>query len=319
MVLIRLFAIILGTVFVYCFVFKLGAFDKVIMESVVSVIPSFSHSRNGNEVQKSLRRVPEGSAVAILPGGFLVTNAHVLGNASKVDIRLNDGRLVLGKIVGRDKFTDIALLKTAKQFQVPNIGLNPKIASRVCAIGNQFGLGLSVTCGVISAIHRTGTGFNPIEDFIQTDASINPGGSGGALINDKGDLLGIVSAIFTKNSDSNIGVNFATSIEMVLRVVKDLKKFGRVKRGKSGIRVFPLNREQRRNYTGAVIGYVKENSAADKAGLKAKDIIVKIGKRLINRHTDVSSAFHKFYPGDEVLVEYVRLDKVGKTVIVLSP
>ena len=315
----KLFVIVMSTVLVFGFVFKSVAFDIVIMNSVVSVIPNFNHDSKTNDASKRVRRVPEGSAVAILPDGFLVTNSHVLGNASKVDIRLNDGRLVSGKIVGRDQFTDIALLKVSKEFVVPTIALDPEIASPVCAIGNQFGLGLSVTCGVISATHRTGTGFNPIEDFIQTDASINPGGSGGALINDKGELLGIVSAIFTKNSDSNIGVNFATSIGMVLRVVKDLKRFGRVKRGKSGIRVFPLNREQRRKHRGAVIRYVKQNSAAEKGGLQPNDIIIKIGKRLIYRQTDVSSAFHKFYPGDKVLVEYVRRDKIEKTIIILLP
>ena len=146
-----------------------------VMESVVSLLPEWPGA-------ESRPKEPEGTAVAVMPGGYLATNDHVLGDAKKVKIRLNDGRLMAVEIIGRDAVTDIALIKAPMDFPVLPFGGNPGLGESVCAIGNQFGMGLSITCGVASALHRTGTGFNEIEDFIKTDAVINPGGSGGALI-----------------------------------------------------------------------------------------------------------------------------------------
>ena len=163
---------------------------------------------------------PEGTAVAIKPGGYLVTNFHVIRRALSISVRLTDGRLLTAEVVGVDPLTDLALIKVPEDITVLPIGQEPPLADPVCAIGNQFGLGLSVTCGVVSATHRTGTGFNQIEDFIQTDATVNPGASGGALVNDQNQLIGVLSAIFTKKSDANLGVNFAASTRLVLRVVE---------------------------------------------------------------------------------------------------
>ena len=196
------------------------SFDSKIMNSVVAVIPA----RPGQTPRggTGTRDAPEGTAGAVFDGGYLVTNAHVLGRAAKADIRLANGRLVAVEIVGRDLRTDLALLKATMEFPVPQTASAPKLGGRVCAIGNQFGLGLSVTCGVVSARRRTSIGFNPIEDFVQTDASVNPGGSGGALVDGEGRLVGIVSAIFTKKSDADIGVNFAAAMGLVRRLVDDL-------------------------------------------------------------------------------------------------
>ena len=150
------------------------------------------------------------------------------------------------------------------------------LADPVCAVGNQFGLGLSVTCGVVSAIGRSGTGFNPIEDFVQTDASINPGGSGGPLLDQNTQLVGMVSAIFTKQSDADIGVNFATSTRLLMRVVTDLRDHGRVQRGQVGFRAGPIPPPLNQNITGAMVSRVDPDGAAFKAGLDAGDIITHV-------------------------------------------
>ncbi len=201
-------------------------FPRRVLDSVVSVLPEWPDAGARPEE-------PEGSAVAILPGGYLATNVHVLGRAEKVTVRYPDGRLAAADIVGQDPLTDIALLRVDRNLPVLPVAPGPALGEPVCTVGNQFGLGLSVTCGSVSALHRTGTGFNPIEDFVQTDAVVNPGGSGGALVDRQGRLVGLISAIFTKDSDANIGINFAASTALVLRIVEDLAKHGRVLRSHS--------------------------------------------------------------------------------------
>ena len=247
------------------------------MKSVVAVIPE--RPRQLSIVGTGAWDALEGTAVAMFKGGYLVTNAHVLGRAVNVDIRLADGRLVAVEIVGRDTRTDLALLKAPMEFPVPRTAPAPTIGGRVCAIGNQFGPGLSVTCGVVSALRRTNAGFNPVEDFVQTDAAINPGGSGGALVDGEGRLVGIVSAIFTKQSDADIGVNFAAVIGLVLRVVGDIKDHGRVKIGRSGLLTAPLSLEDRRQWSGARVARIISGSAAEASDLEVGDIVTRIDDR----------------------------------------
>ena len=163
-------------------------FSPDILKSVVSLLPEWPEAG-------SRPKEPEGTAVAIMPGGYLATNDHIIGPAKSIKIRLEDGRILPAEIIGRDKMTDIALVKVPLDLPVPAFAPEPALGARVCAIGNQFGLGLSVTCGVVSAVRRTGTGFNPIEDFIQTDAVVSPGGSGGALVDGKGRLVGLATLL----------------------------------------------------------------------------------------------------------------------------
>jgi len=266
-----------------------------ILNSVVSLLPEWPSTRRRP-------KEPEGTAVAILPGGYLATNDHVIGPATKIKIRLHDGRVLPAEIIGRDPLTDLALIKAPMDLPVLIQGGEPGLGDRVCAIGNQFGMGLSVTCGVASALHRTGTGFNRIEDFIQTDAVVNPGGSGGALINAQGHLIGLVSAIFTKDSDANIGVNFAASIKLVMRVVRDIKETGRVIRGYPGFRVRDLSLEERRTVAGVAVNQISTSDT----GLEIGDIIVAIGERKILRASDVPSAIHMVRPGQSLDVEIIR-------------
>ena len=294
-------------------------FSPEILKSVVSVLPEWPGFEPPPAGRSGRTQNPEGTAVAVLPGGYLVTNVHVIGRAEKIKIRLDDGRIMAAEIVGRDSPTDLALIKAPIDLPVPAFAGEPPLGGRVCAIGNQFGMGLSVTCGVVSALHRTGTGFNEIEDFIQTDAVINPGGSGGALVDDGGRLVGVVSAIFTKDSDANIGVNFASSIKLVMRVMGDLRSRGQVIRGETGFGVRELTTAERATLTGAAIDRIARGGPAIAAGLAVGDVITVVGDRTIRRASDVTSAIHMARAGDTVDIAYSRGGKPGKASLTLAP
>jgi len=294
------------------------AFEQNTLKSVVSVLPNWLRWKQDNTATR-MPDAPEGTAVAIFKDGYLITNAHVLGSAKEVDIRLNDGKLIAAKIVGRDLGTDLALLKVPHDFPVLEVAVAPNLGDDVCTIANQFGLGLSVTCGVVSAVHRTGTGFNVIEDFIQTDAGVNPGGSGGALVDRNSRLVGMVSAIFTKKSDSNIGINFATSTNLLMRVATDLRDHGRVFWARPGFRVGALSTDQRRKWTGAKIIHIEPGGGAEKAKLAKGDILNRVGNRQIFKPTDVASALAYYHPGGTVPITYLRDGHPSETVLTLAP
>ena len=286
------------------------AFPAEVLESVVSVLPDWPAG-------EALPERPEGSGVAVLAGGYIATNLHVLGRAATVKVRLHDGRVLPAEIVGRDPLTDIALLRAPLDLPLLAAGPEPALGEKVCALGNPFGLGLSLSCGVVSALHRTGTGFNAIEDFIQTDAAVNPGGSGGALLDAEGRLVGLVSAIFTKASDANIGVNFAASRALLMRVVEDLAAHGRVIRGKSGLRVADLEDDERATLVGARITHA--SGAAEAAGLAPGDVIATIAGRAIRRASDVTSALHLHRPGEPIKITYSRGGGTRTTTLYLAP
>ena len=316
-----LFSLLLKKLIVIQIVFFLGnlitktvlaeEFNSRVLKSVVSLLPEWPDSN------KNFKE-PEATAIAILPGGYLATNDHVIRQANSIKVKLNDGRVLPSKIIGRDFLTDIALIKIP--LDIPILPLRNIIAlgEDVCVIGNQFGLGLSVTCGVVSALHRTGTGFNPIEDFIQTDAVVNPGASGGALVDRKGNLVGLVSAIFTKNSDANIGVNFASSIKLVMRVVRELREKGRVIRGNPGFKVRNLSRDERRTFVGALITHVSKKGPAKDSDLRVGDIIFKIGDRNITRSSDIPSALHMVRAGISINISFFRNGKNKTTILTIS-
>ena len=294
------------------------AFSPNLLNSVVSVLPVWP-SYNGNQVNQTRQlEEPEGTAVAIKPDGYLVTNFHVIRRALSVSVRLRDGRLLPAEIIGGDILTDLALIKIAEDIAVLPFGQEPTIAAPVCAIGNQFGLGLSVTCGVVSAIHRTGTGFNQIEDFIQTGAAVNPGASGGALVDAENRLVGVLSAIFTKKSDANLGVNFAASMRLVIRVVEDLISYRKVIRGRVGMRVQDNPKRKRRYKSRATIMGITSGGSAEAAGLKVDDIITKIGERPIRKSSDVASEINMYRVGDKIKMTVRRYDHVHTIILQMS-
>ena len=273
---------------------------STLFRSVVSVLPEWPPDvRRGEE--------PEGSGVVILDGRTILTAAHIVDRALSVRIRTYDGEILDARIKGRDRATDLSVLTIGRQLPAIRIEeKDPALGEKVCAIGNAFGLGLSVTCGVVSGVHRAGMGFNRVEDFIQTDAAVNPGASGGALVNAEGNLVGLLSAIFTKKSDANIGVNFAVSARLAIGVGKTLKEKGRVRRSISGMRLAQAPRDGQTGKLGSVVVSVRPGSLAEKAGLKAEDIILKAGGRRIRKPADFVSVMSSIDAAGFLEVEITR-------------
>ncbi len=228
-----------------------------------------------------------GSGVIIdADAGYIVTNFHVIEGADEIAITLHDGQQLEAKIIGSDPEADVAILKVEhEKLELTHIPFADSSELRVgdfaVAIGNPFGLGQTVTSGIISALGRTGLGIEGYEDFIQTDASINPGNSGGALVNLRGELIGINTAILASGGAGNVGIGFAIPINMVRQLADQLIEYGEVRRGMLGVimqnltpelaRAFGLDRHQ-----GVVISQVIEDSAASKAGLKTGDVVLQI-------------------------------------------
>lgn len=293
------------------------AFDEAVLDSVVRIKPDWPMAARGRDAQGAPRD-PQGTGFAILPGGYIVTNLHVIGAAKTVDVLLQDGRQIPAETVGRHAPTDIALLKIPIDLAPITHATNISLANPVCAVGNQFGLGLSVTCGVVSAVGRSGTGFNPIEDFVQTDASINPGGSGGPLLDQKTQLVGMVSAIFTKQSDADIGVNFATSTRLLMRVVTDLRDHGRVQRGQVGFRAGPVPPPLNQEFSGAMVSRVDPDSLAFKEGLDAGDIITHVNGNRITHPGALEMAIFMTAPGQDMVLKTLRGDQAGRILFKVS-
>lgn len=295
-------------------------FPAAVLASVVTVLPIRATERPPRATPGDLRRQERsGSGVAIRPGGYIATNAHVIDGAREIYVRLADGRELPAKIVAQDAATDLAVIKVDAPLPALEMAPEPAIGAPVCGVGNPFGVGLSVTCGVVSAVRRTGMGFNPIEDFIQTDAVLNPGSSGGALVDGEGRLVGLVSAIFTRQSDANIGVNFAASTALLNRVVDDLLAHGTVRRVSAGWRLAPVPRAQRREHAGLRLVSVSPSGAAAKAGFETGDLITAIGGRAVRKRSDAITAVQLQRPGDEVRITYRRSGKIEMATLVFAP
>ena len=247
--------------------------------------PLFKRFFRGFENMPQRKEVKSlGSGVIIdAEAGYIVTNHHVVEGADEIAVTLHDGQQLEATIVGSDSEADVAILKVEydklKLTHIPFADSSElRVGDFVVAIGNPFGLGQTVTSGIVSAMGRTGLGIEGYEDFIQTDASINPGNSGGALVNLNGELVGINTAILSSGGTGNVGIGFAIPINMVRQLADQLIEYGEVRRGMLGVimqnltpelsRAFGLERHQ-----GVVISQVVEDSAASKAGLKVGDVV----------------------------------------------
>jgi serine protease Do len=225
-----------------------------------------------------------GSGVIVdAPRGYVLTNNHVVEQVSTVQITTKDGRQLAAKVMGRDPATDIAVLKISSPAGLKAISFGDsdalEVGDFVIAIGNPFGLGQTVTSGLVSALSRTGLGKQGYEDFIQTDAAINPGNSGGALVNLKGELIGINSAIISPGG-GNVGIGFAIPINMARRVMEQIVENGRVERGRIGVSLQDIHPSSERS-DGARIAEVAAGSPAEKAGLRKGDVITRADDRPI--------------------------------------
>lgn len=256
--------------------------------------------------------------------GLVLTNNHVIANAVQITVTLRDGRQLEAELIGTDPETDVAVIKIPPE-EIIHIDIADsdelRVGDFVVAIGNPFGLGQTVTSGIVSALSRSGLGIEGYEDFIQTDASINPGNSGGALVNLRGELVGINTAIFSQ-SGGNIGIGFAIPINLAMQITEQLLATGKVQRGFLGISTQDLNPalveafalEQNK---GAVITSVIEDSPAGKAGLQPGDILVKINDRDVKNASDVRNRFGLLVIGEQVVFEILRggQKKIIKTTV----
>src|ERR1700722_5413452 len=255
-----------------------------------------------------------GSGVIVdAKNGYIITNHHVVENASEITITLLDNRSFTAKVVGTDEGADIAVLQ-AKQ---PNLVAMPlgdsahlEVGDFVVAIGNPFGVQHTVTAGIVSALGRSGINPEGYEDFIQTDASINPGNSGGALVNLRGELVGINSAILSGNG-GNIGIGFAIPVNMVKGVMDQLIKYGQVKRGILGVSIYPVSPEIAKEYglvesSGALVTAVAPGSPAEHAGIKTGDIITSINGVMMKRPGEVRNTIGMLRVGDKVDIGLLR-------------
>jgi serine protease Do/serine protease DegQ len=273
------------------------------------------------QVQQAL-----GSGVVVdAEKGYIITNHHVIGGADEISVKLSDGRTVPAKLVGSDPETDIAVLqiKAEKLTALPlSDSDNLRVGDFVVAVGNPFGLSQTVTSGIVSAMGRSGLGIEGYEDFIQTDASINPGNSGGALVNLRGEVVGINTAILSK-SGGNVGIGFAIPVNMVKDVMAQLIKHGSVQRGTLGAQAQDLTPELAAAFgikatKGAVVTQVSGDSPAEKAGLKAGDIITRVNGRPVQDATDVRNRIGLLRIGQKVEMDILRDSKQRHLVAVVE-
>jgi serine protease DegQ len=224
-----------------------------------------------------------GSGVIVSTSGYVLTNHHVVEAADEIEVALADGKKLLAKVVGNDPETDLAVLRVdAENLHAINFGSSDtlRVGDVVLAIGNPFGVGQTVTSGIISALGRTGLGINTFENFIQTDAAINPGNSGGALIDASGNLIGINTAIFSRSGGS-MGIGFAIPVSTAHMVLEQIVKSGSVTRGWIGVEVQEITGPVAESFKlgstrGALIAGVLRGGPADKAGVKPGDVLVEI-------------------------------------------
>jgi serine protease Do/serine protease DegQ len=257
--------------------------------------------------------------------GFILTNHHVVSGADEIQVSLIDGEILDAEIVGSDAATDIALLKVDGNGLVDMpIGDSEavRVGDFVLAIGNPFGLGHTVTSGIVSALGRTGISANGYEDFIQTDASINPGNSGGALVNMNGELVGVNSAIISRTG-GNVGIGFAVPTEIAGSIMRQILDFGEVRRGLLGVTISPVDSEVAEALNasvdrGALITEVVPGSAADDSGLRVDDIIIAVNEEKIADASELRNAIGLKGSGEDVEITYIRDGDTRITTAVLG-
>ncbi|MFP1926045.1 serine endoprotease DegQ [Lonsdalea quercina] len=258
--------------------------------------------------------------------GYVLTNNHVINNADKIRVQLNDGREYDAKLIGRDAQTDIALLQLSDAKNLTAVKMADSDQLRVgdfaIAVGNPFGLGQTATSGIISALGRSGLNLEGLENFIQTDASINRGNSGGALVNLNGELIGINTAILAPGG-GNIGIGFAIPSNMAQNLTQQLLEFGEVKRGLLGIKGSEMTSEMAKAFKvdaqrGAFVSEVLPKSAAAKAGIKAGDVLVSLDGKAINSFAELRAKVGTTAPGKTVKIGLIRDGKQQEVSVILD-
>lgn len=304
---------------------KVTVTDKV---SAPSSIFDFFFGYEGTPQQRE--RVGSGSGVIIRPDGYIVTNNHVIENASKIEVTLNSNQTYAATLVGSDPATDVALIKIDAQ-GLPTVPMGDsdrlRLGEWVIAIGSPYDLRSTITAGIVSAKGRSMPNYSgefKIESFIQTDAAVNPGNSGGALVNKSGELVGINTAIISQTG-SYTGYSFAVPVNIVRRIVSDLIDFGSVKRAVLGITMQNIDEKKASelklsSVNGVYINEVATGSAADQAGVKKGDVLVRIDSTAVRDAASVQEKVNSYHPGDSAKLTVIRdgkekvLDVVFKSV-----
>jgi len=265
-----------------------------------------------------------GSGVIVSPAGYILTNNHVIEEADEIEVMLNDGRKSIAQVIGTDPETDLAILKIALT-DLPVITLGNSdalsIGDLVLAIGNPFGVGQTVTSGIVSALGRTQLGINTFENFIQTDAAINPGNSGGALVDVNGHLMGINTAIYSRSGGS-MGIGFAIPTSTARSVMESIVRDGRVTRGWIGVEPQELSPELAESFgiaagSGVIITGVLQNGPAAQAGIRPGDVVTSVAGREVGTVAQLLSAVAALPPGTPATIDVVRRD--GKIQLNVTP
>lgn len=286
-----------------------------------SPFEQFFHDFMQNQPQQERHAL--GTGFIISSDGYVVTNNHVVQEASEVMVKLTDGKEYKAKVIGTDEKLDVGLLKIdAKDLHTVKLGDSDKlrVGDWVVAIGNPFGLEQTVTAGIVSAKGRV-IGAGPYDSFIQTDAAINPGNSGGPLFNVQGEVVGINTAIYSRSGGNN-GIGFAIPIKMAESVINELRETGHVTRARLGVFIAEVDKETMealglKDQNGALVRQVENGSAADKAGIKAGDVVVSVDGKPIKSVHELPMTIASHRPGDKVAVGLIRDGKpMTKTVAV---
>ncbi|MGE0569086.1 MAG: Do family serine endopeptidase [Bacteroidia bacterium] len=318
-----------------------GDFKKAAEESLNAVVHITTQSEHENLVYDPFARFfgmqpksqtyvqqGSGSGVIVNNNGYIVTNNHVIAGADQIDVILNDKRSYKAEVIGADPSTDIALLKI-KESDLPYLNYgnsdDVKVGEWVLAVGNPFNLYSTVTAGIISAKGRNNiisNKENPLESFLQTDAAVNPGNSGGALVNTKGELIGINTAI-ASNNGAYQGYSFAIPVNIVKKVIADLVEFGSVQRAYIGVSIRDIDarfakENQLKTLSGVFVAGLTEGGSAKEAGIKTGDIITGVQDVPVKVVSELHEQIAKYRPGDKVIVNLIRDEKEMSLPVVLK-
>ena len=299
---------------------------KVTQKTQQQVVDPFSFFFGFPQSQTREREVQgSGSGVIIRSDGYIVTNNHVVSGASSIEVTLNNNKTYAAKVIGTDPATDVALIKIEAE-GLPSIPFGDsdelRLGEWVLAIGSPLGeeLRSTITAGIVSAKGRSMPNYDgqfKIESFIQTDAAVNPGNSGGALVNKEGELIGINTAIVSNQTGQYIGYAFAVPSNIVKKIVNDLIDFGSVKRVKLGVTMSAVDNKtaqdnKMQNVSGVLVHDIVKGSAADRAGVKKGDIIVAIDSTYIKSPSVLQEKINGFHPGDKAVITVIRNSKQQK-------
>lgn len=307
-------------------------FDDILKEFYGDNYKDNQKQEQGKDKVEAPKEYPigAGSGVIMSNDGFIITNNHIAEKADRIEVVLNDKRSYDAKVIGTDPSTDLALIKIEEK-ELPAIKFGNsdqvKVGEWVLAVGNPFNLTSTVTAGIVSAKGRNINILREksnmaIESFIQTDAAVNPGNSGGALVNIRGELIGINTAIASPTG-AFAGYSFAVPVNLVKKVIEDLSKYGQAQRGLLGVMIqdiTPVLMKEKgiKDYKGVYVASVNKNSAAEKAGLKEGDVILKINGTSVNSPAEIQEIVGLYRPGDKVKVNYRRDGKEYDTETILK-